>query len=72
MSRPANKRKQIFANKLHSQAVFLVFLAGALPAVITTICLYYLIFQIMAETVVMATNTRGMLINQFGVFLLTR
>lgn len=49
MNKPKNKRKQLFANKLHSQTVFLVFIAGALPAVITTICLYYLIFGVMAD-----------------------
>lgn len=49
MNKPKNKRRQLFANKLHSQTVFLVFIAGALPTIITTICLYYLIFGVMAE-----------------------
>ena len=43
-----NKRKKIFANKLHQQTVLLIFLAILLPVLVTIFCLYYLIFNITA------------------------
>lgn len=40
------RRKRLFANILHRQTFMLVFMAALIPAVIVTICLYYLIFGI--------------------------
>ncbi|NQV04474.1 MAG: hypothetical protein HQ532_03150 [Candidatus Omnitrophica bacterium] len=44
-----NKRKRTFANKLHREIFWIVFLAAFLPASVVAICLYYLIFGITAE-----------------------
>lgn len=44
-----NKRKKIFANKIHMEIFLLVFLASVLPATIVAIALYYLIFGITAD-----------------------
>ncbi|MCM8779591.1 MAG: hypothetical protein NC914_00335 [Candidatus Omnitrophica bacterium] len=46
-----NKRKLVFANKLHRQIFILVSVAALLPAVIASIGLYYLIFGITANEV---------------------
>ncbi|MDD5044901.1 MAG: hypothetical protein PHU91_02575 [Candidatus Omnitrophica bacterium] len=45
----SNKRKYIFANKLHRQIFQLVSLAALLPAIILIVGLYYLIFGITAS-----------------------
>ena len=49
MNKKKNKRKRIFANKMHRDIFLLVFLASLLPAIIVAICLYYLIFSITAS-----------------------
>ncbi|MDP2922642.1 MAG: hypothetical protein Q8O30_02850 [Candidatus Omnitrophota bacterium] len=46
-----NRRKTIFANELHRQTFLLVFLAALLPALVVTICLYYLIFGVTSAQV---------------------
>ena len=43
-----NRRKKLFANRLHQQTLLLIFLAILLPVIITVFCLYYLIFNITA------------------------
>ncbi len=48
MNKSKNRRKQLFANKIHKQIFILVTLAALVPTVIVTICLYYLIFGITA------------------------
>lgn len=48
MSGPKNRRKKIFANKLHKQISWLLFWTALIPTVIVTFYLYYLIFGIMA------------------------
>jgi len=47
-----NKRKRAFANKIHREIFWLVFLAALLPASIVMVLLYYLIFNITAEQMV--------------------
>ncbi|MFC1666566.1 hypothetical protein ACFL0P_01660 [Candidatus Omnitrophota bacterium] len=44
-----SRRKKVFANKMHREIFLLVFLASLLPALIVTVCLYYLIFNITAQ-----------------------
>ena len=44
-----NKRKRAFANKLHKEIFWLVFIAALVPAAIVIVLLYYLIFNITAE-----------------------
>ena len=46
-----NKRKFVFANKLHRQIFLLVSLAALVPTTIVTIGLYYVIFGIFANEV---------------------
>ncbi|MBU3911797.1 MAG: hypothetical protein KKD90_04345 [Candidatus Omnitrophica bacterium] len=47
-----NKRKRAFANKIHKEIFWLVFVAALLPAIIVMVLLYYLIFNITAEQMV--------------------
>ncbi|MBU0759889.1 MAG: hypothetical protein KKC66_01975 [Candidatus Omnitrophica bacterium] len=47
-----NKRKRAFANKLHKEIFWLVFIAALVPAAIVMVLLYYLIFNITAEQMV--------------------
>lgn len=47
-----NKRKRAFANNLHKEIFWLVFIAALVPAAIVTALLYYLIFNITAEQMV--------------------
>jgi ABC-type multidrug transport system fused ATPase/permease subunit len=42
-------RKQIFANNMQRDIFWLVFLASLVPALIATICLYFLIFNVTAN-----------------------
>ena len=49
MNKRKNKRKKFFANKMHRDIFLFVFLASLLPAIIVTICLYYLIFSVTAS-----------------------
>jgi len=51
MNENNNKRKFVFANKLHRQIFLLVSLAALLPTIIVTIGLYYVIFGITANEV---------------------
>ena len=44
-----NKRKRIFANRMHRNLFLIILLASLLPAIIVTICLYYLIFSVTAS-----------------------
>jgi hypothetical protein len=46
-----NRRKQIFANKLHRDTFVIILLSSILPLFLMTIAFYYLIFQITAEEV---------------------
>jgi len=41
-----DRRKKFFANPMHRQTFMLVLMAALIPAIIVTICLYYLIFGI--------------------------
>lgn len=47
-----NKRKRAFANKLHKEIFWFVFVAALVPAAIVMVLLYYLIFNITAEQMV--------------------
>lgn len=44
-----NRRKRFLANKLHKDMFYLIFFAALIPAVIVTVLLYYLIFNITAD-----------------------
>jgi len=44
-----NKRKRIFANRMHRDLFLVILLASLLPAIVVTICLYYLIFSVTAS-----------------------
>ena len=44
-----NKRKRIFANRMHRDLFLMILLASLLPTIIVTICLYYLIFSVTAS-----------------------
>lgn len=44
----SDRRKTIFANKLHRETFLLVFLAALVPTLLATISLYYLIFGVTA------------------------
>ncbi|MFH1478151.1 MAG: hypothetical protein ABIG92_00065 [Candidatus Omnitrophota bacterium] len=46
-----NRRKTFFANKLHRDIFFMVAFASIIPSIITTIALYYLIFNITADEI---------------------
>ena len=56
MNEGKNRRKKIFANKLHKQILLLVFLASLLPVTIATVCLYYLIFGVTAMQIAIPEN----------------
>ncbi|MBU1853210.1 MAG: hypothetical protein KJ957_04115 [Candidatus Omnitrophica bacterium] len=43
-----NKRKMIFANKIHREIFLLILMASLLPSLIITFSLYYLIFGVTA------------------------
>ena len=45
-------RKQFFANTMHRELFWLVFVAAVLPALLTAVSLYYLIFNITAEQLI--------------------
>lgn len=47
-----NKRQRTFANKFHREIFLLIAVASLIPAVIATILLYYLIFSITADQMV--------------------
>ncbi|HDZ77557.1 MAG TPA: methyl-accepting chemotaxis protein [Candidatus Omnitrophica bacterium] len=49
MNKTKNRRKKIFANKLHRNIFLLVFFASLLPATLVTFSVYYLIFNVLAE-----------------------
>jgi len=49
MNEIKQRRRIIFANKMHRNLFLLFLLASLLPAIIVTICLYYLIFSVMAN-----------------------
>ncbi len=49
MDKTKNRRKMLFANKLHRNIFLLVFFASLVPATLVTFSIYYLIFNIMAE-----------------------
>lgn len=52
MKKNENKRKKvIFANRLHKEVLLLVFLAAIIPAIVVSLCLYYLIFNITASEI---------------------
>src|SRR3989338_2203764 len=44
-------RRQFFANQLHREIFWVIFLAVFAPTVITTVSLFYLIFNITAEQI---------------------
>ena len=44
-------RRQFFANKMHREIFWLIFLAVFTPTIITTVSLFYLIFNITAEQI---------------------
>lgn len=46
-----NRRKKLFANKLHRNIFLIVSLASLLPVIIVSICLYFLIFNVTAQEV---------------------
>ena len=49
MSEIQKRRKQFFANKMHKEMFYLIFFASLIPAMITAVALFYLIFNITAE-----------------------
>jgi hypothetical protein len=49
MSQAAQKRRMFFANRMHREMFFLVFWSMLIPAALTAIGLFYLIFSITAE-----------------------
>ena len=49
MNEKNNRRRRFFANKMHREMFILVFCAAFLPALITAVSLFYLIFYITAE-----------------------
>ena len=49
MTKIREKRKKLFANKMHRDIFLLILLASLLPAIIVAICLYYLIFSVTAS-----------------------
>ena len=51
MNQLENRRRRFFANPLHRDMFFIIFLASILPAFITGIGLFYLIFYITAEEI---------------------
>ena len=46
-----NRKKTFFANKMHRAIFFFVLAATLIPAIIVTVLLYYLIFQITAQEI---------------------
>lgn len=46
-----NRRKRSFANKIHKDLFMFLAFASIVPAIIVTVCLYYLIFSIVAQEV---------------------
>ncbi|UCC95296.1 MAG: hypothetical protein JSW40_00685 [Candidatus Omnitrophota bacterium] len=48
MNSVQNRRRRMFANKLHKQTLSLVFCVALIPTLICTVCLFYLIFGITA------------------------
>ena len=44
-------RRQFFANQMHREIFWVIFLAVFAPTVITTVSLFYLIFNITAEQI---------------------
>jgi len=46
-----NRRKQLFANKLHRETFAMVLLSSVIPLFLVTIALYYIVFQITADEV---------------------
>ena len=44
-----NRRKRVFANKMHRDTFLMIFFLSLLPLMLMTVALYYLIFQITAE-----------------------
>jgi hypothetical protein len=49
MGQSENRRKKLFANKMHRDIFMLILLASLFPAIIVTVCLYFLIFNITAS-----------------------
>jgi|GEM_PF-739782 len=46
-----NRRKRSFANKIHRDLFMFLAFASIIPAIIVTVCMYYLIFSIIAQEV---------------------
>ncbi|MFH1782486.1 MAG: hypothetical protein ABH848_02595 [Candidatus Omnitrophota bacterium] len=46
-----NRRRKFFANKLHREIFSLVFLASIVPAGIITIAMYYLVFNVTSNQI---------------------
>jgi len=46
-----NRRRNFFANKIHKDIFIIVSLASIIPATITTIAMYYLVFNITAAQI---------------------
>lgn len=46
-----NRRKRNFANKIHKDLFIFLAFASIIPAIIVTVCMYYLIFSIVAQEV---------------------
>jgi len=51
MKSVANRRKKVFANKMHKVIFMLVLVAAFLPMIFMTVVLYFLIFNITAEQI---------------------
>jgi len=49
--KPENRRKRYFANKLHKEIFLFLAFASVVPALLVTLCLYYLIFNIVSQEV---------------------
>lgn len=52
MSDNKNRGKRLFANKMHRELFVIISLAALIPALIATVSLFYIIFQIMADQMV--------------------
>ena len=51
MNKQPKRGKQLFANQMHAELFLLIFFAAIIPALLATIALFYLIFNITAEQI---------------------
>lgn len=51
MNNQTSRGKQLFANQMHAELFLVVFFAAVIPALVATIAVFYLIFNITAEQI---------------------